>query len=171
MDTGKDSLTPKTSQKSLANSKASNANYDPIQGIELLHTIQCEHLVKSAKWLQIGERLKARGILPWLDEWELQPGLPWQRLLETQIESIKSAAVFIGSSGFGPWQNLELEAFLRQFVKRGLPVIPVLLTECQQVPNLPPFLDGMTWVDFRESDPDPLDQFIWGITGQRKTRG
>jgi WD40 repeat protein len=51
---------------------------------------------------EIGERLKEQGILPWLDEWELRPGLPWQRLLEEQIEQIKSAAVFIGQSGIGP---------------------------------------------------------------------
>jgi hypothetical protein len=25
----------------------------------------------------------------------------------------------------------------------------------------------MTWVDFRETAPDPLAQLIWGITGQR----
>jgi hypothetical protein len=44
----------------------------------------------------IGERLMRFGILPWLDEWELRPGLPWQRSLEEQISSIKSAAVFVG---------------------------------------------------------------------------
>jgi hypothetical protein len=25
----------------------------------------------------------------------------------------------------------------------------------------------MTWVDFRKEDPDPLEQLVWGITGQR----
>jgi hypothetical protein len=25
----------------------------------------------------------------------------------------------------------------------------------------------MTWVDFRLADPDPLDRFVWGITGKR----
>ena len=30
----------------------------------------------------IGEQLKELGILPWIDEWELRPGLPWQRALE-----------------------------------------------------------------------------------------
>lgn len=130
----------------------------------------CHNNIDKLAVKEMGERLKAVGILPWLDEWELQPGLPWQRLLSAQIENIKSAAVFIGKNGIGPWQNLELEAFLRQFVKRGLPVIPVVLPNCHQAPNLPPFLDGMTWIDFRRSDPDPLNQLIWGITGHRKTR-
>jgi hypothetical protein len=26
----------------------------------------------------------------------------------------------------------------------------------------------MTWVDFRKRDPDPMEQLIWGITGERR---
>jgi TIR domain len=115
----------------------------------------------------IAEQLKARGILPWLDEWELRPGTPWQRLLEAQISSIKTAAVFVGKDGIGPWQHNELDAFLREFNERGIPVIPVLLLDTPKQPQLPVFLRGMTWVDFRKSDPDPLQRLIWGITGER----
>ncbi|HXX77488.1 MAG TPA: toll/interleukin-1 receptor domain-containing protein, partial [Ktedonobacteraceae bacterium] len=39
---------------------------------------------------EIGEKLKEQGILPWLDEWELPPGLSWQQGLEKQIKRIKS---------------------------------------------------------------------------------
>jgi CRISPR-associated Csx14 family protein len=120
----------------------------------------------------IGNQLKAMGLAPWLDDWELRPGLPWQRLLEQQIASINAAAVFIGQSGIGPWQRQEIEAFLRQFVLRGCPVIPVLLPDAPEKPELPLFLAGMTWVDFRKSrqhdaDENPLHRLIWGITGQR----
>jgi|SRR5271157_1615930 len=115
----------------------------------------------------IGERLKERGILPWLDEWELRPGLPWQRSLEQQIVRIRSAAVFVGESGIGPWEDMELSAFIRQFVKRNCPVIPVILEGSKGNPALPVFLEGMTWVDFRAKQPAPLEQLIWGITGKR----
>jgi len=111
--------------------------------------------------------LKNRGILPWLDEWELQPGLPWQRLLERQIGQIKSAAVFVGKDGIGPWQHRELDAFLREFVNRGCPVIPILLPDAPKEPELPIFLKGMTWVDFRRQDPKPIEQLLWGISGRR----
>jgi WD40 repeat protein len=116
----------------------------------------------------IGEQLKELGILPWLDEWELRPGLPWQRALEEQIKNIKTAAVFIGKNNIGPWQDAELDAFLRQFVKRECPVIPVLLPDCDQQPTLPIFLGGMMWVDFRQPEPEPMKQLIWGITGERE---
>ena len=115
----------------------------------------------------IGQQLREQGILPWLDEEQLRPGFPWQRLLEQQIEAIKSAAVFVGGRGRGPWQNMELEAFIREFVRRECPVIPIILTDCKNVPDLPIFLQGMTWVDFRQQDTDPMARLIWGITGER----
>ena len=124
---------------------------------------------------KIGEKLKEHGILPWFDEWELRPGLPWQPELEKQISKIKSAAVFVGRRGIGPWEDQELRAFLNEFVKRQCPVIPVLLFDKAarksggygELPDLPVFLSAMTWVDFRSKVPDPLERLIWGITGQR----
>ncbi len=127
----------------------------------------CHNSQDKAHVKAIGEKLKEQGILPWLDEWEFRPGLPWQKTLENQIENITSAAVCIGPNGIGPWQDMELDAFLRIFVKRQSPVIPVILEGCEGVPKLPLFLEGMMWVDFRQSDPDPMDQLMWGITGKR----
>lgn len=128
----------------------------------------CHNSEDKAAVKKVGELLKERGLLPWLDEWELRPGLSWQRLLEKQIQQVKAAAVFVGEDGIGPWQRNELDAFLREFVDRDCPVIPVLLENALKRPALPVFLRGMTWVDFRKSDPDPLNQLIWGVTGQRE---
>lgn len=126
----------------------------------------CHNNKDKPKVKEIGLRLKERGILSWLDEWELRPGFPWQRSLEQQIERIKTAAVFVGDDGIGPWQQEELEAFLREFTKRGCPVIPVLLPNSSTEPKLPPFLSSRTWVDFRKQVPNPIDQLVWGITGK-----
>jgi hypothetical protein len=56
----------------------------------------------------IAEKLKKHGLTPWLREWELRPGIPWTVFLEEQIGDIKSAAVFVGESGLGPWQEREI---------------------------------------------------------------
>lgn len=118
---------------------------------------------------QIGLQLKDRGILPWLDEWELRPGLPWQDALEEQIENVASAAIFVGGEGVGPWQHQELAALLRKFVQLRSPVIPVLLPDASTEPDLPLFLEGLTYVDFRVDDPDPMERLVWGITGHHGT--
>jgi TIR domain len=130
----------------------------------------CHNNADKAEVKKIAQELKSRGIKPWLDEWELRPGYPWQRALEAQIGSIKSAAVFVGKSGIGPWQNMELEALLDEFVRRGCPVIPVVLADAPDKPALPLFLRNMAWVDFRKQEPVPIEQLIWGITGEYEGR-
>jgi formylglycine-generating enzyme required for sulfatase activity len=131
----------------------------------------CHNSTDKQAAKDLGKQLIAQGLKPWLDEWNLRPGFPWQQALEEQIEKIKSAVVIIGSSGMGPWQDAELRAFLREFMRRKCPVIPVILATCKQEPKLPVFLNGMTWVDFRKPSPEPLMQLIWGITGIRADLG
>ncbi len=116
---------------------------------------------------EIAEQLQKRGILPWFDEWELRPGVLWRVALKQYINQIKSVAIFIGNEGIGPWQDLELSVALQLFETRKHPVIPVILPDCKQPPELPSFLKNMTWVDFRQKDPDPMERLIWGITGKR----
>ena len=128
----------------------------------------CHNSQDKPKVIEIGRKLQEQGLKPWLDQWELQPGLPWQRELERQIQNISSAAVFVGEGGIGPWQQMEIEAYLRRFVSQGSPVIPVLLPNAPEKPELPIFLGGMTWVDFRHSQPEPLARLIWGITGEKR---
>lgn len=120
---------------------------------------------------QVGQQLKARGLRPWLDEWELQPGKAWHKEIEHRLATIPAVAVFISATGIGPWQDQEVSASLRQFAKRGLPVIPVFLPGSVHLPKpeLPVFLEGFTWVDFRKDDPNPLEQLHWGITGVKSS--
>jgi GTPase SAR1 family protein len=117
---------------------------------------------------RLAQRLRDRGLRPWLDESELQPGFPWQPEVESIIARIPAAAVIVGSR-VGSWQNQELAAFIRQFVKRGCVVVPVLLPGAD-ANGLPMFLDGLTWVDLAATEPDPIDQLIWGITGEHPAR-
>lgn len=138
-----------------------------ISQVKIFDVFLCHNSEDKPKVKEVGERLKQEGVIPWLDEWELQPGIPWQPIVEEQIENIKAAAVFVGESGLGPWQEVEIRGLLSEFVSRKIPVIPVILGTAPKRPNLPLFLREMTWIDFRKEDPDPMEQLIWGITGHR----
>ena len=135
--------------------------------IEKFDVFLCHNSQDKPKVEQIGQELKKWGLTPWLDKWELRPGLSWQEQLEKQIEEIGCAAVFVGSSGLGPWQTQELYAFLREFARRKCPVIPVLLSSAPKQPKLPILLKGNHWVDFRQQKEEAMGQLIWGITGIR----
>lgn len=113
-----------------------------------------------------GNRILAdRGLRPWLDQQELVPGRPWQEALEKIIQTTKTAAVILGPEGAGPWEKQEIRAVLSEFVKRQLPVIPVLLHGARKR-DLPLFLQAFTWVELREGlTKEGLDLLEWGITG------
>ncbi len=118
---------------------------------------------------KLANRLKKHGLKVWLDEWELRPGQPWQEAIEEILECTQSAIVAVGKDGLGPWQDREMIGCLSEFVRRNIPVIPVLLADCPTVPRLPFFLNQFTWVDLRANDEqeDNFLKLLWGITGQK----
>lgn len=131
----------------------------------LCHNSRDKEIVK-----EIAGKLRERRIIPWLDEWELRPGVPWQPVIESMILQGKAAAVFIGSSGLGPWQDAERQAFIQEFQRRELVVIPVILPDVRGEAAIPVFLRSRTFVDFRKTSPDPMEMLIFGITGDQRGR-
>ena len=134
---------------------------------EIFDVFLCHNSEDKPAVREIADQLVTEGIKPWLDEREIRPGTSWQTALEKQIESIKSAAIFVGESGVGPWQRPEIQAFLNQFVKRECAVIPVVLDSIKTAPRLPLMLENLEWVDFRVRDSLPLQRLIWGIIGEK----
>lgn len=127
----------------------------------------CHNSDDKSEVKEVAYKLKGLGLIPWLDEWELIPGRSWRKILEEQIEQVSSAAVFVGKNGIGPWQDQEISLFLHQFNERNCPIIPVLLQNAPQKPNLPLFLKDKGWVNFCQNQPDPIEQLFWGIKGQK----
>ncbi len=115
----------------------------------------------------VARKLLDRGVLPWFDRFQVRPGERWRTLLEQQITKVRSALVFVAGQGIGPWQDLEIDALLHVFLKRGAPVIPVLLAGAPEGPDpaLPLFLQGAAWVDLRQDNPRAIEQLLWGVTG------
>jgi hypothetical protein len=127
----------------------------------LSHNSKDKPAVRELKLL-----LSINGVAVWLDEDELQPGIPWQQLLEAGIKHSRSVAVLVGKDGIGPWEDEEMQAALVLAVRDRLPAIPVLLPGAATQPELPMFLANRTWVDLRAGFADEgIARLIWGITG------
>lgn len=116
-------------------------------------------------------RLRAAGIDPWLDKWNLIPGNPWQADIEQALEQCKNCVVFIGLSGMGPWHHEEMRALINRRVaeKNGFRVVPVLLPGAKRDKrgSLPTFLTATTWVEFRDTldDDEAFHRLVAGIKG------
>jgi WD40 repeat protein len=121
---------------------------------------------------ELARRLAKEGIQAWLDKWHLIPGNPWQPDIEKALGESETCAVFVGPSGFGPWQNEEMRAAIDRCVRdsgRRFRVIPVLLPGAVrgERSSLPTFLAATTWVEFRDSldDGDAFHRLVCGIRG------
>ena len=66
---------------------------------------------------ELARRFAKEGIQAWLDKWHLIPGDPWQPALEKALAESRTCVVFVGPSGFGPWQNEEMRAAIDQRVR------------------------------------------------------
>jgi len=115
----------------------------------------------------VANKLKERGIYPWLDVEQVPPGRWFQDVIQGVVPKVKSAAIFVGSKGLGRWQTLELRAFVSRCIEMGLPVIPVLLPGVTTIPDVLPFLRELNWVRFakRVDETEVLKRLEWGITG------
>jgi len=135
------------------------AEYD----VFLSYNRRDKEAVRSIAW-----QLRNRGLRPWMDEGQLRPGFLWQPELEEIIARVPAAAVIIGAQ-LGAWQTREIYTFIDQSVSRDCVIVPVLLADANTA-DLPVFLKGLTWVNLAVKEPDPIDQLVWGVTGQQLNR-
>ena len=62
---------------------------------------------------------------------------------------------------------MEIQNISEARLERDCTVIPVWLADAPPSTKLPMQLAGLTWVDFRANDPDPIAELVRGI----RTRG
>jgi GTPase SAR1 family protein len=110
-------------------------------------------------------QLLGHKVRPWLDTEDLRPGDVWLNKINDLIGSVKTAAVFFGTGRTGRVQDMEIRGLLRMFATRDVRIIPVLLPGAGERPDWSNFLDDFQWVDFQKSEPEPLSQLLYGITG------
>jgi hypothetical protein len=134
---------------------------------EVFDVFLCHNSEDKPAVREIAQKLVKEGIKPWLDIEQITPGASWQTELGEQINSIKSAAVFVGNRGIGPWQNEEIQAFLSQFMERKCPVIPTILGSADTMPGAALDPEESPSCGFPRIRSDPLKQLIWGITRQK----
>jgi len=115
---------------------------------------------------QIAKQLEERGIQPWLAKSQVPAGRLPEDMLADRIAQIHSVAIFIGSEP-SPWQEKTMEAFIWKFIELKRAVIPVILPNVLQEPELPIYLQRRTRVDFRQDKAEAFYNLAWGITERK----
>jgi hypothetical protein len=123
---------------------------------------------------KIRELLQRRGIKCFIDKHDLEPFQFFKKQLEEVISQAKSTAIFLGKSGWGPYQLKEMDLFIKKLTeypnyRMGLVILPgcsddisIYLTGKQSR------IKAYHWVNFYQEDVDPIEKLIEGILGKQK---
>lgn len=120
---------------------------------------------------QLAELLKQEGLNVWYDELELMLGRrDWWKEIETAIKYSRVALILVGKEGYGPVQQVEVEACLNENKERQIPLIPLILPGAEIQDDR---LTQFTFADLRKHSPSsPFENYIvqrlkFAITGRR----
>jgi len=118
---------------------------------------------------KIAKQLKAVGLRPWLDKWNLTGGDTIEDALEHAIETIPCAALCFGPADVGTWHIMEIRGYVAEWAKKKARMIPVILPGVEAEPKLPLFVQQTVWVDMREWEKEENDGFyrlVCGVLGR-----
>ncbi|HLK61691.1 MAG TPA: TIR domain-containing protein [Chthonomonadaceae bacterium] len=127
---------------------------------------------------RLKEKLDGEGLVCWMDEKALLPGDQFVPSLETIVSTVPAALVIVGANWMGRWQQQEYYALFQRFTERqqregerSFRLIPVLLPDAPLQPELPTFLQGIHWTDFRNrgfENTETLRNLVRGILERRE---
>jgi WD40 repeat protein/nucleoside phosphorylase len=118
----------------------------------------------------ISEYLKLLGILPWLEDWDRQPGQNRLLALEKILRQVKKAAIFVGMNGrVGREINQDIALF-QLFARQGGTIIPIILRSYKNFSAFPDWLNNRKWIDFTSTNPIPEQLFYRAIIEESTTQ-
>jgi hypothetical protein len=109
-------------------------------------------------------KLKQRGVVPWLDQWDIELGHAFIEEIEKILTNVKNIAVFFGKTGYGPWQRAEVSAVYSRVVSKTCRLIPILLPGVT-TSELPLFLQPLNALQITgdKSDEESIDKLVQQI--------
>jgi small GTP-binding protein len=119
------------------------------------HVFLCHNSQDKPDVRVLARKLREQGILPWVDEQGILAG-QFVPQLEKIIDEAPAVLIIVGPNWLGRWQQQEYYAFIQRYVEHRegkgnrLTLIPVLLPGAPSVPELPTFIRGFNWIDFRQ---------------------
>ena len=115
----------------------------------------------------IAKELRKRGLKPWLDEEQIMVGDSIPRKVQEGLIQSPVAAFFIGTSGFGKFQETwELDALIMLCYQNHIRIIPILLPGVDTLPDELVLFRGRRYLQFCQSvdETEPLKELVQAIT-------
>ena len=126
----------------------------------------------QVEWL--ASKLEERGLRPFLDKWDLSAGRSWRNDLEIALANSKTAVVFFGPHGVGPWHDAEIDILLeRATTRRNDFRVTSILLPGATLDNVPLFLRRLGRLDFSQQweDQSHVEELVSFVTGSPYREG
>jgi WD40 repeat protein len=120
----------------------------------------------EVEWL--AGQIEKHGLRPFLDKWDLHAGRSWRGDLERALENSKTAVVFFGPHGVGPWHDAEIDILVDQATTRRNDFrLTSILLPGATLDNVPKFLRRLGRLDFSQQweDPSHVRELVSFVTG------
>jgi len=134
----------------------------------------CHNTKEKPEINKIRSLLEEREIRTFMDQYDFESFGLWEKQLKTEIKNFKTAAIFLGKSGLGPWQTREIEMFLHELKQSsenrriGLVILPGCSDLLRnEVVGQWPDLGDRQWTNFDQDEPDPMESLISGISSHQ----
>lgn len=127
------------------------------------------HSSKDEQWVNaLKKGLEKYGLTVWTSTDEIRPGNLFAEDLEAALEASRAVAIVVSPDAIASgWVKEEYYRALSLTKKRedAVQLVPILLENAE----LPGFLEGRNWVDFRSGSDfsQKLWKLVWGITGRK----
>lgn len=115
--------------------------------MQTIRAFLCHSSVDKNIVIKVKHDLERRGILTWLDEFQIGIGESIRREIEQGISSSNFLIFFISNSSLkSEWVNREIDsAFMREVESKDTTIIPILIEECE----IPTMLKPKRYIDLR----------------------
>jgi hypothetical protein len=123
----------------------------------------CYNSADRAFVTKVERALRNAGLVSWLDSSTLPPGSYWLEELDKALLEgrIRSAAVFVGPSGIGDSQQLEIRMITDQANRKRLFVFPVILPDASKDPmQIPVLLRYLQHIDFGVKEKEAMKTLV-----------
>jgi hypothetical protein len=112
---------------------------------------------------RLSRELQLAGIQTWIDTQNISAGANWQQEIEKGLLKA-DVLLYVASSqaSSSAWIELELQAFLKGSGR----IIPLIIDDAGST-SMPPSLQTIQWVDFRQDFQSAVRQLLAGIQGLR----
>lgn len=123
----------------------------------------------------INKILKKYGVNTWLDKQDLPLGIKWENYILQNISQFDKILIFLGPSGLGRTQELEILNVIKTFEMNKKGIIPVLLDGFNENKHLFPeyitynLVASYNYIDLQNEAIEPLKKLISSITNYNES--